>query len=131
MNNYRFKIAVFFLVVLATFFGQYFYSKVRVRRNEQPMRIEIVTDALDQKVVERAKEAKIVYIGTSNKAVSVSEMKIDTEDKDRIIIVLTDKGEIFSDSAFFAGQRLVYNTKIKIHSIFDTTGTVIKMEYIK
>jgi hypothetical protein len=124
----KFILQIFIVVVLISgaIVWQYFATEKILVRNQKPMRIEMVLDQMDKGAEEIAIKTDYIYIGSSNQPIKVVSAK---EENNQIHLILQNEGVIYSDSAFFGGQRLVYNTKTKVHSLFDGVGTVVKIEY--
>jgi predicted metalloendopeptidase len=120
------------LVLVITALWQYFETKKVLVKDLRPMSIDIKSvDNLETNVALKIREAKQVYVGTNPKLLNVTSVKTDSENPKRLILTVTGQGKTYPDSNFFEGERLVYGEKVKVHSIYDFTGVVANIEYLK
>jgi hypothetical protein len=118
---------VFVLLVTAVFW-QYRVSKAASNREYKPMSVVMLLEPMSVSAEAVALDSKFVYIGSSNQKVTILKSQIS---EGQVILTLSGSGIIYDDSSIFAGQRLVYNTKINIHALFDAVGTVTNLEYTR
>lgn len=104
-------------------------QKIKVGSSRQ-MQVQLLTETLEPPVLEKVKNTKMVYLNTNPRVLTVANVA-NYKDPGRLVITVSGNGAVFDDSIFFAGERIVYNDKVKVHSAYDLTATVVGLEYSK